>query len=361
MFDSRTEFAYPSTVCAFARADTDDAGAPFVSALFAGAANRPNIVVPAAPGKSAAHYQTQRLYVTGPVCSKGDGELVVVHSATTTRQSGAISVFPIRTTAASPDAQIDALVAAPQHNFEIDLSRYVDPRGARRAVCTDAAGRECVAWLHTREIAVSADIAKFSKDPAVVYTRAPVFFAGAADNIKAAGAGAPVVEGMDDYYECENLPFDSKDDVQMYQIPVNSMLISKGSNNIAATVGMMVVVMTIFNCMIFIFSPAIYGLIQHARYGPGPDAVNKDREGCESFPFSWGAIIMQKSMDMYPTTTGVWIVGVLTVVSIIVLIIGAQLNNANAIYSGAFIMAGVVSAVMGKIYYAATQRTLQQS
>jgi hypothetical protein len=360
MFDSHAEFAYPSTVCAFARADTDDAGAPFVSALFAGAANKPNIVVPAAPGKSAAHYQTQRIYVTGPVCSKGDGELVVVHSATTTRQSGAISVFPLRMSAASPDTAIDMLIAAPQHNFEIDLLRYVDPRGARRAVCADAAGRDCVAWLHTREITVSADIAKFSKDPAVVYTRAPVFFASAVSNIKTTGATGAVVEGMDDFYECENLPFDSKEDVQMYQIPVNSMLISKGSNNIAATVGMMVVVMMIFNCIIFIFSPAIYGLIQHGRYGSGPDAVDEDRKGCDSFPYSLGSIIMRKSMGMYPTNTGVWIVGVLMVVSMIVLIVGAQLNNANAIYSGAFIMVGVVSAVMGKIYYEATQRTVPQ-
>jgi hypothetical protein len=69
---------------------------------------------------------------------------------------------------------------------------------------------------------------------------------------------------------------------------------------------------------------------------------------------------MRKSMGMYPTNTGVWIVGVLMVVSMIVLIVGAQLNNANAIYSGAFIMVGVVSAVMGKIYYEATQRTVPQ-
>jgi hypothetical protein len=354
MFDSRTEFAYPSTVCAFARADTDDAGAPFVSALFAGAANKPNIVVPAAPGKSAAHYQTQRLYVTGPVCSKGDGELVVVHAATTTRQSGAISIFPLRVSSAIPDAEIDALIAAPEHNFDVDLSKYVDPRGARRAVCTDAAGRECVAWLHTREISVSADIANFSKDPAVVYTRAPVFFAATAANIKTSSNTAPVVEGMDDFYECENLPFDSKEDVQMYQIPVNSSLISKGTNNVAATVAMMVVVGLIFNCLVFVFSPAMYTLLQGLFYeGSKTKDVVPQPYG---LPYSISARFLRG--DMKPTYLGTNVVGALLSVAIIVLIIGSQLDNASTILFSVFIFSGIVSAMMGKIYYELTKPPL---
>jgi hypothetical protein len=156
---------------------------------------------------------------------------------------------------------------------------------------------------------------------------------------------------MDDYYECENLPFDSKDDVQMYQIPVNSMLISKGSNNIAATAGLLAVVVIIFNCMIFMFSPALYAVMKKNWY----IKPEEDNEGIESFPYNLGEMFLQKGM--YPTRLGTHIVIIALMISIIVLIVGSQTNNANAIMSGVFIMTGVVSAVMGKRYYEATKNT----
>lgn len=338
--DLQTLFTYYPTPCTFTRKDKDDTGSPYLTALFSGTPNTPNIVIPAMAGRSAAHYQSERLYITGPVYSAGDGELTIIHAPTTTRADIAVSIFTLRTVVDTKPGEIDAILSMDDITPELDLSPYIEANvGARKQTGILADGRECILWIHPREIKISKDISGFSKT--ALFTKTPTV-----RNI--ADTNTSIIEGMEDpVYECENLPMDSTDNVQVYEIPINSDLIAQGKMGEATAAILQVLIFMMVSVILFLATPTMYGVIRNVYY---KDPNNEDKfVEKASMIYKMGHSMLGKKMD--PTPLGCILFAVFMVVSFIAIVAGAATANSLAVVWGVYIGLASFLALFSSLYH----------
>ena len=359
-------FSYRSVECGFAHTSLDSFGKMVVYANMPGAANAPCITIVDKKTKKPARYYTSKLCITGPIASKGDGELTVFHTCSTNGANiiPVISVFALRTNTQTLKVQhpIDNIIVAAENRLglvDLNLAEYAnfEIRKAQYSKAVLADETECIVLLHNQEIIVDHDFSTFSVDENMIYASLPLFKPTNKESI---------IEGLtgdDKIYECEYLPINTGETVQTYEIPISSKAVLRGQTGMSAQIISTLTLITVLFVFTFMSAPIIYPFLRSMFYRKNilDDRISKSTLDT-SVMHVLSRLLMPKILDssgnylLNITNLGSIITIVWISLSLILLVIGGATNDLALILGGLYLFIIISVAVISNTFFSVLQK-----
>jgi hypothetical protein len=228
-----------------------------ISASFRGRVNNPNIIY--TKNNLKVNYQATDIYINDKIhsisnSSSQDGEIVILHSPTTTSLK-LYACFPFQGSTKNSKTDIDKFIDTESHSLSniyqeepliIEINKYIDHIPSVREYQTiDVDGQQCIVLVFENMIKINQclDGKKLTKALFVVSLEKPVV-STIEDKLKSSSI---LMEGFheamdgnqdlkhvsglkamtndinpDVVYKCEYLPVDTEDMVQVLQVPIGS-------------------------------------------------------------------------------------------------------------------------------------------
>lgn len=267
-----------------------------ITASFRGKENNPNIIY--TKQVSNVNYQATDIFVTKSIHgveSGSDGEIVILHRPTTTSLK-LYACFPyISSSDVSSNTSIDNLISSKSHSLStlyrglpmsIELNKYIKPNPKVIEYKTvDKFGEQCIVLFFDSIIKIKTKLNGNTLEEAlfVIESEAPavslledklkspsILLEGFHENIKNMRLHKKTenIQNMqqtntsDVIYQCEYLPVDTEDMVQVLQVPIGSPGHHYGVGNRISGVFVSTTILIFSVLTIFFISPLLYGFIE---------------------------------------------------------------------------------------------------
>jgi hypothetical protein len=323
-----------------------------ISASFRGRVNNPNIIY--TKNNLKTNYQATDIYVNGKNHNIKnvihDGEIVILHRPTTTSVK-LYTCFPYVSSNTITD--IDNLIDSESHSlskiyqdepFSIEMNKYIEHNPQiREYETTDTLGEKCIVIVFEHVIKIKhhmngkmlekglfnvilekPDVSMVEdklKTPSILMEGFHEGIKNQEDAMKKLSETVGVSD-TDVIYKCEYLPVDTKDMVQVLQVPIGSPGYGKEVGNEISGIFVSNTIFIFGVLVVFFVSPLFYGLIE---------SLVRSDTFLKNIPF------MKKNLNMSVNLLNLLLVLIISGITIILLIHGLVSSDGTAIAISIFI------------------------